>query len=244
MSIHPTAIVSGSAKISDNVTIGPYAVVGSAVIGKDSIVHAHAFIGDNVNLGEGVEIFHGAVIGREPKGAGATSRQPTFEKQVEVGDRCSVGPHAVIYYDVSIGPETLIGDGASIREQCRIGSRCLISRHVTLNYNIVIGDRTKVMDLTHLTGNMSIAEDVFISTMVSSTNDNVISSGFGEHCLGPTIERGAIIGAGAVLLPAVRIGANAIVAAGAVVTRDVAPGERVFGAPARPRPESGATQLA
>lgn len=232
--IHPTAVVSSSAIIGDGVSVGPFAVIGAATIGRGSVIHPHAVIADGAELGEAVEVFPGAFIGKEPKGAGATARKPAFRPVVNVGDRCSIGPHSIIYYDVVIGPETLIGDGASVREQCRIGSRCIISRYVTVNYNTTVGDRSKVMDLSHLTGNMSIGEDVFISTMVASANDNRITAGYGEHCVGPTIENGAVVGAGAILLPGTTIGAGAVVAAGAVVTRDVAAGDKVFGMPARP----------
>ena len=58
------------------------------------------------------------------------------------------------------------------REQCRIGSHCLISRYVTVNYNTMIGDRTRIMDSTHITGNCVIGNDVFISTLVATVNDN------------------------------------------------------------------------
>jgi acetyltransferase-like isoleucine patch superfamily enzyme len=231
---HPTAVIAEAAKIGEDVTIGPFAIIGVAEIGAHSVVHSHAIIGDGVRLGEGVEVFPAAYIGREPKGVGATARKPEFNREIEIGSGCSIGPHAIIYYDVMIGPNCLIGDGASIREKCRVGSACLISRYVTINYNSVIGDRVKVMDLTHITGNMSIADDAFVSTMVGTTNDNLMKAGFSAHVLGPSIGRGAVIGAGVTLLPAVVIGEEATVAAGAVVTRDVASHGKVAGVPARP----------
>lgn len=149
------------------------------------------------------------------------------------GDECSIGPNAVIFYGVSIGSKTLLGDGASVRENCRIGSRCILSRYVTVNYDTVIGDRTKVMDSSHITGRAVIGNDVFISVMVGTTNDNAIAAGFGDHIRGPVIEDNAIIGVGASLLPAVQIGSKAIVAAGSVVTKDVKPSTMVAGVPAR-----------
>lgn len=231
--IHPTAVVSSEARLGENVRVCPYAVIGAATIGADCIIHPHATIGDNVRLGRGVEVFAGAVVGKEPASAGATARAAQRGGQTAIGDGCSIGPHAVIYFDVEIGAGSLIGDAASIREQCRIGEKCIISRGVTVNYNTTIGDRSKVMDGTHLTGNMSIAEDVFISTMVATTNDNRIRDGYGDHVVGPKVHRNATIGAGAILLPATVIGEGAMVAAGAVVTRDVAPGTTVMGAPAR-----------
>src|SRR4029079_14063497 len=99
-----------------------------------------------------VEVFPGAVIGREPKGAAATARAPKpGEDPVTIGDGCSIGVGAAIYRDVQIGPGTLVGDTASIREGARIGARCIVSRCVTINYEVSIGDDVKIMDNTHVT---------------------------------------------------------------------------------------------
>jgi acetyltransferase-like isoleucine patch superfamily enzyme len=107
---------------------------------------------------------------------------------------------------------------------------------VTLNYNVTVGDGAKVMDLTHLTGNMEVETGAFISVGVMTVNDNGIGrSEYAGHVIGPHIGREAAIGAGAVLMPAIRVGDKATVAAGAVVTRDVRAGARVFGIPARER---------
>jgi len=233
MSFHETALISKQAKIGANVSIGPFAVIGAATIGSNTIIHSHVVIGDAVEIGEDVEIFAGALIGREPKGAGAASRPVQFVKRLKVGDQCSIGPHAILYYDVEIGEQTLIGDGASIREQCRVGSRCIISRYVTVNYNTIIGDRVKVMDLTHLTGNMVLEDDCFVSCLVATVNDNVVREGFGDHVVGPVVGAGAIVGGGAVLLPKVQIAEGAFVGAGAVVTRNIDAGEIWVGNPAR-----------
>jgi acetyltransferase-like isoleucine patch superfamily enzyme len=231
--IHPTAIIAPNSKIAKSVLIGPYTVIGECTIGEGSVIHSHVVISDGVEIGDDVEIFPGAFLGKEPKGAGATARIPEFERKIRIGDGCSIGPHAVVFYDVTIGEKTLLGDGASIREKCSIGSRCILSRYVTVNYNTRIGDRTKIMDGTHITGNTKLGEDVFVSTMVGTANDNSITAGYGEHIMGPTLDDGAIIGLGASLLPGVKIGKKAIVAAGAVVTRDVADGMMAKGVPAR-----------
>jgi|SRR6266850_3224553 len=231
--VHSTAIVAGKAVIGANVRIGPYVVVGEATIGDDSVIHPHVVIADGVKLGRGVEVFPGAFIGKEPKGAGALARKPEYQRVVDIGDECSIGPHVVVFYDVTIGANTLLGDGASIREGCRVGSHCILSRYVTVNYSTTIGHHTKIMDNTHITGNAVIGNHVFISLMVGTTNDNVVRAGYDNHVQGPIIEDNVVIGVGAMLLPAVRIGAGSTVAAGSVVTKDVAPSTLVAGMPAR-----------
>jgi acetyltransferase-like isoleucine patch superfamily enzyme len=222
--------------IGADVTIREFAVIEEGVtIGDGVVIHPHVVIAAGVTLAAGVEVFPGAFLGKEPKGAGATARTPTFERRTSIGANSSIGPHAIIYYDVEIGENTLIGDGASIREQCRIGSRCIISRYVTINYNSTVGDRTKIMDMTHITGNSQLGSDVFCSLGVATANDNAIGAhGYSEEEIkGPTIGDGTMIGEGAILLPAVVIGEGAIVAAGAIVTKDVEARTLVAGGPAR-----------
>jgi acetyltransferase-like isoleucine patch superfamily enzyme len=91
------------------------------------------------------------------------------------------------------------------------------------------------MDLTHITGNCTIGNDVFISANVASANDNAIGRlpYDEERVVGHTIEDGAAIGLGAILLPGVTIGRGAVVGAGAVVTKDVDADTLVMGIPAR-----------
>lgn len=224
-------------RIGDGSIIEEFSIVrAGAIIGMNVRIHPYVIVGDGVHVGDNVEIFPGAILGKEPKGAGATSREISFAKKITIGSDCSIGPHAVIFYDVEIGSHTLLGDGASIREGCRIGSKCIISRYVTVNYSAVIGNRVKIMDLTHITGNMIIADDVFVSTMVGSANDNKIGrAGYSDELRGPALASGSVVGAGATLLPNVRIGTNSTVAAGAVVTKDVPDGATVVGMPAKQR---------
>ena len=94
--VHPSAIVSTDAVLAAGVRVGPFAVIGKATIGAGTVVHPHVVIADGVEISADVEIFPGAFIGKEPKGAGATARVPEFTRSVRIGDRCSIGPHAVV----------------------------------------------------------------------------------------------------------------------------------------------------
>jgi acetyltransferase-like isoleucine patch superfamily enzyme len=229
------AVIGTGATLGPRCQVGVGAVVGAgARLGAGCVLHPHAVVSDGVELGDLVEVFPAGLVGRVPKGAGATAHEPEVSGHLRIGDGCSIGPHATVYYGVEIGAETLVGDGASIREGARIGSRCMISRCVTLNYDVHLGDGVKILDSTHITGRTWIGDGAFVSTMVATANDNSPTEPFSERIVGPRIEPGAVIGAGATLLPGVRIGARAVVGAGAVVTRDVADGVTVMGVPARP----------
>ncbi len=128
-------------------------------------------------------------------------------------------------YGCSIGDETRIGAFVEIQKNATIGRRCKISSHTFICEGVTIEDR------------------VFIGHGVMFTNDKYPRATTEEGALqtdadwvvGRTVVcRRASIGSGAVVLSGLTIGENAIVGAGAVVTRDVSAGTVVVGAPARP----------
>jgi UDP-3-O-[3-hydroxymyristoyl] glucosamine N-acyltransferase len=233
----PYSVVQTSS-IGRDVTIAEFVVIREdVVIGDGATIHPHVVIEQGVTIGAGVEVFPGCHIGKEPVGAGSLARQPSFQRRSSIGPGCRIGPSATIYIGVEIGASVLVGDGASIREQCRIGTNSVIGRHVTVNYDVTIGARTKIMDHTWLCGAMRVGDDVFISGGVLTANDNAMGRGGFDATVmvGPEIEDEVAIGAGAILLPGVRVGRGATIAAGAVVSRNVQPGAFVMGIPARTR---------
>lgn len=223
-------------EIGKNVSIAEFVVIRQgAKIGDHVVIHPHVVIEKGVVIEDGAEIFPGTYIGKIPKGAGSTQRPISYETKVVVGKECAIGPNAVIYYDVEIGNNTLVGDGGSIREKVKIGHHCLIGRYVAINYETTIGNYTKIMDLTHITGKCRIGNHVFVGMLVSTANDNqVITRHYvDEQIHGPVILDNVTIGTGATILPGVTIGENALVGAQALVTKDVPAFKVVNGIPAR-----------
>ena len=204
-------------------------------IGKDVIIHHNVVIYPGTKIGDGTEIFDGAVIGRPPKGAGNLVHkiEKSFEP-VEIGQNCVIGSNAVIYASNKIGNNVLIGDGASLREGGVIGNNVVFSRLCTTNHHVTIKDDAKILDTTHITSRTVIEEEVFVGTGVNTTNDNrmtIKGTEVGEANI-IVLKKGCKIGSGATLLPNVKVGENAIVGAGSVVTKDVPDGVTVMGIPA------------
>ena len=86
----------------------------------------------------------------------------------------------------------------------------------------------------YVTGHSVVEDDVFVGPCAMTTNDHTMARHpLGHRLQGATLRRACRIGGGAVLVPGVEIGEEAFVAAGAVVTNDVAPRAVVMGVPAR-----------
>lgn len=146
------------------------------------------------------------------------------------------GKYCVIFPDVTIGARTRLGNFILIRSNTRIGRDCTLGSYVDIEGDVVIGNRVSLQSACYITRGVVIEDDVFCGPRVTTMNDKRMC--YRRPALkfmreAPRILRAARVGGGSVLLPGVTIGQNALVGAGAVVTRDVPDGMIVAGNPAR-----------
>ncbi len=134
--------------------------------------------------------------------------------------------------DAEIGEDTIVRDFVNLYG-CKIGSGCRIAAYVEIQRGVKIGDRCKVEAFAFIPTGVTIEDEVFIGPHVCFTNDRMPKA-VGEWEVTPTlVKKGASIGANATVICGVTIGENALVGAGAVVTKDVPSNAVVVGAPAR-----------
>jgi len=148
-----------------------------------------------------------------------------------------VRAHTIIYGDVSIGVGFKNGHHALIREHTVIGDYVLVGTAAILDGQITIGDYVSIQSQVYIPTYTTIGSYVFIGPNATLTNDKYpLRQRDALQLAGPIIENHVTIGANATLLPGVRIGEGAMVAAGAIVTHDVPPWTLALGAPARIMP--------
>lgn len=133
-----------------------------------------------------------------------------------------------------IGANTRIWQFVAVLHGAKIGADCNICTHVLIEGDVVVGDRVTVKSGVQLWDGTRIEDDVFIGPNVTFTNDKFPRSKQYPTAFPRTVVRkGASVGANATILPNLTIGIQAMVGAGAVVTRDVPPRAIVVGNPAR-----------
>jgi UDP-2-acetamido-3-amino-2,3-dideoxy-glucuronate N-acetyltransferase len=144
--------------------------------------------------------------------------------------------------DVEFGEGVVVQAFANLYG-CRIGDNTRIGPFVEIQRGAVVGANCKIQSHTFICDGVTIEDDVFVGHGVMFVNDRTPRAtgadgrlqADGEWELLPTlVERGASLGSGAVILGGLRVGEEALVGAGAVVTHDVEPGTVVAGTPARP----------
>jgi len=211
--IHPSAIVSATARLAPNIRIGPYVVIednveigtGTAIdafcflgrgarVGADCRLHPRVTLYAGARLGNSVEVHSGAVIGGDGFGyVFGEGRHIKFPQigTVEIGD------------EVEIGCNTTIDRGSL--EATQIGTGVKIDNLVQVAHNVQIGRNTVVAAQVGISGSCTLGTQVMIGGQV----------GIAPHC---TLEDDAIIGA----------------QAGIPTGKTIRRGQTVWGTPARP----------
>ncbi|WP_282276410.1 WxcM-like domain-containing protein [Stenotrophomonas sp. PS02297] len=134
----------------------------------------------------------------------------------------------------NIGENTRIWAFAHVLPGAQIGAGCNICDGVFIEDDVVVGDNVTVKCGVQLWNGVTLESNVFVGPNATFTNDiRPRSKVYPEAFLRTVIEQGASIGANATILPGVRIGRNAMIGAGAVVTRSVPPNAIVVGNPAK-----------
>ena len=145
-----------------------------------------------------------------------------------------IHPTANIHLSAVIGQGCKIWINVQVREGAKIGDDSIISKDVYIDCDVSIGNGCKIQNSVSVYHGVTIGDLVFVGPNVSFTNDKVPRAFNAEWIVTPTVvEEGASIGANATIICGVTIGAYSMIAAGAVVTKDVAPYSLVVGNPAR-----------
>ena len=177
----------------------------------------------DIRIGQDAEIDEDVILGYPSgrlKGAG----------KIYLGNHAKLRSGTVIYQHVTIGHQFETGHHVIIREENQVGDSVSIWTGTVIDYGCRIGNRVKIHANGYVAQYTVIEDDVFIAPGVIFANDKYPVS---PHLEGPQVKRGARIGVNATILPGVRIGENALIGAGSVVTKDVSDGAVVVGNPAR-----------
>lgn len=138
--------------------------------------------------------------------------------------------------DVIIGEGTKIWHFCHIQRGARIGKNCSFGQNVNISNNVVIGDGCKIQNNVSIYEGVELEDDVFCGPSCVFTNDLTPRAKYPKGRVGylkTLVKEGASIGANATIVCGHTIGKCAMVAAGAVVTKDVPDYALVVGIPAR-----------
>jgi UDP-3-O-[3-hydroxymyristoyl] glucosamine N-acyltransferase len=182
--IHPSALVSPSARIGDGVFIGPFAVVSDdATVGERTTIGAHCFLGQGALIGpdctlhSGVRIYENAEVGARTilhsgvvlgaDGFGFNRTGSGYEKFPQIG-RVVVGADVELGANVTVDRAALgattIGDGSKFDNMVHIGHNCSIGRHVIIVAQTGVAGGSVIEDWCVIGGQVGIGDNVRIKS--------------------------------------------------------------------------------
>ncbi len=152
--IHKTAIVNTKAKISSNVDIGPYCIIGPDVeIGTNSVIHSHVNIVGNTKIGDNNQIYPFSSIGTPPqdlkykgeKNSLVIGNNNKFREYVNINPGTEQG-----------GGITRIGNNNLFMVYCHVAHDCMISDNVVLANNVQVGGHVCIQNNAIVGGSCAI----------------------------------------------------------------------------------------
>lgn len=182
----------------------------------------------NVEIGANSEVGEFCIIGISPRG------KKEGELKTSIGENSAIRSHTIIYAGNNIGKNFQCGHGAFLREENDIGENVSVGTKTVIEHHVKIEDNVRIHCQCFIPEYTVLKKGCWIGPKVVFTNAHYpCARRTKEFLKGVMIEENAKIGANATILPGVKIGRNAIVGSGSVVTKDVEPEKVVAGNPAK-----------
>ena len=154
--IHKTALIDSNAKISENVTIGPYSIIGpNVVIGAGTVIQSHVNIKGNTIIGSNNQIYPFASIGNDPQDLKFKGEQTLLE----IGDNNMIREYVTINPGTDGGGgKTQVGNNCLFMVSSHIAHDCVVGDNVILANNVPLGGHARVDDNAIIGGNSAVQQ--------------------------------------------------------------------------------------
>lgn len=222
-------MISEKAEIGDNVTVRHNCIIeDNVIIGAGTYIDSNTIIRSNTKIGQNSFIGSNCIIGEYWMDF-CIDRIP-HDHSLCIGENALIRSGSILYSGSNIGSDFQTGHQVTIREKSKIGNHVSVGTLSDIQGNCDIGNYVRLHSNVHI-GQLSVIDDfVWIFPYVVLTNDPTPPS---ECFVGVHIKSFAIVATSAVIMPGLVIGQDSLVAAGAIVTKDVQDYSVVAGNPGK-----------
>jgi UDP-N-acetylglucosamine acyltransferase len=160
--IHPTAVVAESAKIGKDVVIGPYCIIeDNAVVGDNTKLWSHVFVGEDTSLGSGNVVYQGAILG-------SISQDLKYEggrTYLRVGNDNIIREFVTINKGTAPETETLVGSNNAFLAYTHIAHDCIVGNSVIMSNLSTLAGHVEVEDSAVIAGYVGVHQFCKIGKM-------------------------------------------------------------------------------
>lgn len=222
-------IIDNTASIGENVIIGHNCIIEENVyIGSNTYIDSNTIIRQGTYIGENSFIGSNCIVG-EYLVDFFTNR--TYEKySLMIGRDALIRSGSIIYTESFIGNSFQTGHQVTIREKAKIGNHVSVGTMSDIQGNCTIGNYVRMHSNVFIASLSVIDDFVWIFSKVVLTNDPTPPS---NNFVGIHIHPFAVIAAGAIIMPGIEVGQDALVAAGCILTKNAEPYTTMIGNPGK-----------
>ncbi len=214
--------IYGKVRLTSRTYVGDNTIIyGPAVIGKKTYIGPNCLLGhpDRTRLNEKISSPRDLEMNRD-------------SDNLVIGEECIIRSGSIIYTNVELGRRAEFGHNVMIREKVKIGEDTLVGTNTVIDGSCEIGRNVSIQTGVYICANSTIEGAVFLGPYCVFTNDKYAMQKEAK-LIGPTIKRGASIGANATLMAGITVGEGAVVGAETLVNRDVPARTICVGVPAK-----------
>ncbi|MGD1978669.1 MAG: acyl-ACP--UDP-N-acetylglucosamine O-acyltransferase [Akkermansiaceae bacterium] len=179
--IHPSALVSPSANLADDVEVGAFAIIeDEVVIGSGCKIGSQAKIRKGVVMGENNTVDHGSVIGGDPQDL---SFDPETPSGVVIGNGNTFREHVTINRSTSDNGNTIVGDDNFLMAVAHLGHDTLLGDHNVLANNVMIAGHCRIGNRTFLGGGAATHQFVHVGDFVMAQGNSGMTRDVPPYCI-------------------------------------------------------------
>lgn len=178
---HPTALIAPTARLAEDVEVGPYAIIEDHVeLGSGCKVLPHAQILTGVIMGTHNTIDRGAIIGGNPQ---SLSFDPATPSGVRIGNHNTFREHVTIHRSTRPGGETLIGDHNFLMAHSHLGHDSTVGNHNVIANAVLIAGHVTVGNRCFLGGSSVYHQFIRIGDLAMVQGNSALSADLPPYCI-------------------------------------------------------------
>jgi acetyltransferase-like isoleucine patch superfamily enzyme len=234
--IEPSAFVEKSKLLGANSRVrAGVRIEGDVKTGENVLIDSNAIILGPVSIGDRTYVGSNCVIGHPSVPELTELRKAhrfTSKAQTAIGKNCVIRSGSSIYSSVSVGNDVIFGHNVMLREEVTVGNRTKLGTNTVIDGKSRIGSNVSIQTGVYICTYSTVEDGVFLGPCCVFANDKYVAQREFK-LIGPTVKKGASIGANAVLFPGIVVGEGAVVGSQTLVNHDVPPRSICAGVPAK-----------